>query len=447
MKGQRTSIYNSSGYTDTQDMFLAIPIVMVAAPVSAVGAAITPLAGFSNTMTLKPNFQTLIHSAELVGSGKTIHDVQSHIAIYNGFKMMSGMTTSDLAQWGSSLGLGNELESEKSAVWNATAAAAGTRQSGVGFCLNRAAVSATQGGSDTMNLVDATGQNAGAINKSLQRRMSRVIDTTLNNAGYNRIYGTSTANNLTLLTAEQLAREFKPYYTTVAGRGIWYDVAICPLKYLFSAMGSIGLTKRSDFVLRLYLNTGTLQVAITDAQLATQGLGAISTNTFQNAVPFTINHIPSANNGFPTATAATSLVCGVFVAKALPTSITCNGGQIDLSTGVGSHFLQSCRVYYSQVKLAPAIETSYALENRQKQVVYENVMFNQYNAIAPAQNFAQLVSSGVKDPLYCLIIPLIGPQTLTTFGSTVATLGLDNGNRLTIHVVEANHFPHYHSHR
>jgi DNA helicase IV len=59
-------IYNSSKFTDTSDLFVVLPITMVAAyAVASTGVIVAPLAGASNLCSIKTNFVNLIHQADL----------------------------------------------------------------------------------------------------------------------------------------------------------------------------------------------------------------------------------------------------------------------------------------------------------------------------------------------------------------------------------------------
>ena len=419
-----TSIYNSGQFCDATDLFLTIPICMTASFArSDTGATIAPVAGSSNLLTLKSNFQHLIHQIEIVANGKVVNDTQPFISLYENFKLLSSMSVNDLKQFGSSFGLGEEVDSEKSVVWSPVAGAY-TPQLGVGLCNNRPFLSSTLTGSDTQALLGlgGLGQNYGAVNKSLARRATRVVDTTLNNGGFNKVYGTSGANALTLMSATQLANEFKPYYTTSGNLMIWYDLAVIPLKYICDVVDKMGLVKKLDMILRLYLNTGSLVCAVANPNLTTLQYGAVSASTFANVVPFSVNLLTetSANGGIPALT--DRIVAGCFVARSPTTSIAVGAGSINLSGAV--HPMPACRTYYSLVKLEPSRALAYIEANREKQVVFENVIFNQYNSIPAGGTFSQLVQSGIKNPLGVCIIPLIGTGTLTTFGSA-NTIGFE----------------------
>jgi hypothetical protein len=413
-----TSIYNSGQFCDATDLFLTIPIVMTAA--TSGGAAFqAPVGGHSNLCTLKSNFQHLIHQIEIVSNGKTVNDTQPFISLYENFKLLSAMSVNDLKQFGSSFGLGEELDNEKSVVYTPLAAAY-TPQQGVGLCNNRPFVVNAGASAETQPYV-ALAQNTGVINKALARRATRVADATLTPANsFNKLYGTSTADGATIMTAAQLANEFKPNYQVIGNINIWYDLAVIPLKYLCDVVDKMGLVKKLDMILRIYFNTGSLSCTVANGNTGNLQYGAfVSTSTFANTCPFTVNHLigTAATGGLAAAT--TAITAGVFIARAPTTSITAGGVTVNLGLNVPNHPMPSCRCYYSLVKLEPSRALAYIEANREKQVVFENVIFNQYNSIGAGSSFSQLVQSGIKNPLGVCIIPLIGSGTITSTANGV----------------------------
>ncbi len=70
-----SSIYNSSGFSDSADLFLTIPIVMTLACASASDILAGPTGGFAMA-SLKSNYAHLIHQIEVVANGKSVQDMQ-----------------------------------------------------------------------------------------------------------------------------------------------------------------------------------------------------------------------------------------------------------------------------------------------------------------------------------------------------------------------------------
>ena len=78
------------------------------------------------------------------------------------------------------------------------------------------------------------------------------------------------------MTGAQLQNEFRPYYTTSGNYMFSHDFAVIKLNYLFESLNKIGLTKKLDAQLRLWVNTGTCMVRVA---------GADSVNLAYNMTP------------------------------------------------------------------------------------------------------------------------------------------------------------------
>ena len=97
---------------------------------------------------------------------------------------------------------------------------------------------------------------------------------------------------------------------------LWTDYAVIRLNPLFDSLGSIGLTSRADMFIRLYVNTGTLNVAVSTPNTATPGYSLTTTNNgFNGSCPFTVNYLPdtSANGGIPATVA--NITAGIYIPK------------------------------------------------------------------------------------------------------------------------------------
>lgn len=439
-----TSIMSSSDFVDASELVLTIPITMSAAICSATGAVQAPTAnvgGLSSLLTLKPNFQSLVHQVELVASGKTVNDNQSFISQFSGFRMLSQMSTNDLKQWGPTLGFGDTLDSEKSVQWQPVAGAYNP-QSGVGLCNNRAFLGplASGQGVENQSYIAATGNNTGAINTALARRMNRLVDSTAvtsaaTSAGsWNKIYGSGAgANGITIMTQTQIAQESRPYFSQVGSYLYWTDLAVLPLKYLIDSVDKLGLVKKLDLQLRFYLNVGTLVVPFSVGVSSVDNLqyNAPVQNTFQNTCPFTVNFLnaTAAAGGLPIGTATTGfIVAGCHIKSPPNTAIVIGSAPTTVNLNAGpapAHFMPSCRVYYPLIQLPAAREEEYILSNRAKQVVYETFIFNQYNVGSGTVggNFSQLIQSGIRNPIALILIPLIAGSTPATAGG--AAIGFE----------------------
>jgi hypothetical protein len=77
------------------------------------------------------------------------------------------------------------------------------------------------------------------------------------------------------MTPTQLNNEFRPYYTVQNVFMIWHDYAVIKLNYLFESLNKIGLTKRLDAQLRLWINTGTVNIAVGSVDTANHSYNLI----------------------------------------------------------------------------------------------------------------------------------------------------------------------------
>ena len=256
------SIYNSNGFVDSGDLYLTIPIVMTASFSTTAGVTVAPVSGNNALLTLKSNYQNLVHQIEIQADGKTVNETQPFVNVFQNFRMLSQMSANDLLAVSTSLGMSNVLDNEKSVQFNSGAGAA-AGAAGQGLCNNIPFVSSTTVGGE-FSPVEGSNQNKNCVNSTITKRISRIVDTTqtVGNSN-NKIYGTNIATSASfIMSATNLATEFKPYYTVVGNVMVWYDVAILPLKYLTDCMDKSGLTRKLSTIFRLYLNTGSLAVTV-----------------------------------------------------------------------------------------------------------------------------------------------------------------------------------------
>lgn len=449
------SIYNSATYTDLNDAFLTIPLVMEAVWVSNNAVATPPVAG-AGLLSIKNGFMNLVHQVEISSGGQVIQNMQPFTNVLKNVKFMSSMSATDLEQLSSSYGFADCLDGTSSQKWFTQAAQPGTAATavkgvfpGIGLTNNQAYLNGTDSytaaagpasySSDTQTV--AGPPNSFTVNPALQKRINRITSARSNlpslNAslagisalGGSNIYGDNQAatGQPVIMTASDLSQEFKSFYTVIGtganSKMVWYDTAVIPLKWLCDSMRAIGLTKKFDAQIRLYLNTGSLVTPVSfvdltgaSAALGFPQYGAATSSTFSNTCPYTVNTLPlpqtatAVGDGFVGTTATGNfLVSGLFVAKSPTTSISAGTASVDL--GGVTNPMPSCRLYYSQIKLEPSRALAYEQENRAKECVYEDFIFNQYSAIPAQGTFSQLIQSGIRNPLALCVIPLISTTT------------------------------------
>lgn len=405
-----SSIYNSSRFTDCNDLFVVLPIVMVAAfSTSTAGTLVAPVAGNVNLLTIKNNFIHLIHQADLTINGKTVEDVQPYLNIGKHFQMLSEMGAGDLETIGYSIGM-TETDNWKSKIYNGSTSATVTSKSGNGMTNNRPFVPAASfsGGAKDNNTL-TTNQFDKCVNTSIQQRLGRYTDTTAGNV--NGLFG-ATAASIANLT--QLKNDFTPTYEVLnTNYMVWTDYAVIKLSTVFESLQSIGLTRKADIFLRLYVNTGTINAAVSSPNTTAPGYSlTTANNSFTGTCPFTVNYLTeaSASGGIPNTTAF--ITAGLYLVK--PPATSFNG--INLANAGSSHSLPACRIYYSQITIQPALAEEYVMSNRGKKCIYRTIITNQYNNITAGGNFNQLISSGIVHPTGILIVPYVSSQATFSFG-------------------------------
>ena len=400
-----SSIYQSDAYTDVSDMYIVIPTCMVATVSAGATIGTAPTAGYG-LCSLKNNFQHLIHSMELVLNGKTIHDHQSFLNVYANFKMLSSMSPSDLKSNNTNFGMSPDVDNHKSMRFSTTAPANDSGLSGYGIVNNNAYQTSA-------SFQQTIPQNNGKGNDAILQRVNRVVDTTTNSS-FNNLFGTTG-----IMSLSNLGSEYKPYYTVQSNCMYWFDYAVINLKYIIDAIAKIGLVKKADLRLRMYVNTGAVQVTV-------QGAGAAGTTTyksfktsFANTCPITVNYISDivANGGM--ATTVTRITAGLYIGS--PPSTFNGGGDSTITISQISNPLTQCRLYYSNVKLDPNTETQYVNANRSKQIIYEKLIFASVLSVSSGGLIDKTISSSILNPIGLVIVPFVSKAGTSTL--LAASLG------------------------
>ena len=422
-----SALYNSSKFVDLSECYITLPIIMAAGFTTAAGAAVAPAAGHFSLLSLKSNFINLVHQGDLQVGRISIENTQPYLNVFQNFRMLSEMSQNDIKSLGSTLGFSDCLDSIGSASWNGLVAVTG----GNGY-VNNTPFPTGANGSDTQMTFGA--QNLNVVNKAIQQRVNKYVD--ISAANVNRIFGTAgvpTAGNVGNLMSSVaggvLNTELKCNYQVSNNIMNWSDVAVIKVGDIFDSMKQLGMLKKFDGILRLYLNLGSVQIAVTNPSAGgTTYLYGLATSSFTNTIPFTINNLL---NSLPATTAFITASCSLVRP---PTTNYVNGAN--LATSAVSNPMTSCRFYYSQITLNPELSVGFIEENRAKKIVYRTILSNQYNNVAVG-TFNQLINGGIKNLIGVLIVPMISsillgfPQSTNpfdTFGATYSPLQLTNVN-------------------
>ena len=395
-----SSLYNSSRWTNTNDMFVTIPIIMAMAIAPLNGApAVPPPSSAWALATLKSGYHHLISQADLQIDGKTVSETQPFLGTFTHVKLLSELSQNDLKSIGSVIGFSDVLDTPNSVIWNSSVTD-GDLTNGNGLTNNNVFGTTTQ-------TAASANQNTGVCNEAINKRALKVVDIT--KAGINKIVG---AGNIysELGDLNKLKAEYKSTYYVSGNYGYITDLAIIRLKDIFDCMNNIGIVKRFNGVLRLYVNTGSLHVTCnanntTDAGTANPNYKfSVSNSTFTNVCPFTINNLNSLGSVAGIPFAQKQLAVGLFIGKTLPT----NNNGINLAVTSVTHPQSSCRLYYSSIIMEPERALTYSRANQSKNVVFKNYYFNQINTVGAGNSYSQLIQSGITNPYALIVIPYIG---------------------------------------
>jgi len=196
----------------------------------------------------------------------------------------------------------------------------------------------------------------------------------------------------------------------------WHDYAVIKLNHLFESLYKIGLVKRIDAQLRLWVNTGTVNIVVGSVDTANLSYNLVpANNTFSATCPFMVNYFSIGTPGNSIVpTGVTSIVAGLYIARP-PTS---SFAGINLATSIVQHPLTNCRLYYSQVTVDPQKSIDYVQRNRNKKVIYRSFVTNSYTNITSGSSFNSLVNSGIVHPTAVLICPFIAANATSGFGDS-----------------------------
>jgi len=414
-----SNLFNSSTLIDTKECFLVIPTVTcVRLTNGAAAAAVAPASSAYAIASLKTSNTSIIHQIDLAVNGKTVTQLQPYSNLMYGFDLASQMSKDDLCMHGKIKGFSQQLDNPNSVIYTGNYGSP---------AVNLAWTSQTNGnavrGGSTPGLVNNSpwGQsnsvNTGQIGASSQVQYGAQNFGTVNGAIQERINNTTfvgpTSNNFstTLGNYQLYNNEFKPYSTIIGNDIIYYDYLYIKLADISGIMENIGLIRKFDAILRIYVNTGLITVA-GSAVGANSLLTFNGTSTFTNTCPITINSLGLTTNY--SASAFTDITASFTIGRSPNYAITTAGGASVNFQNTYSSQMQSTRFYYPNIVLDPLKMADYLSSQQSKTVVSKQFLYNTYTNIAPTASFSQLIQSGVKNIKAIIMIPLIA-QTVNLF--------------------------------
>jgi len=425
-----SNLFNSSQLIDTKECFLIIPTVTCVRLTNAgTAAAVAPSNNAFAISCLKTNTANIIHQIDLQINGKTVTQLQPYSNLMYGFDMATKMSKDDLVSHGKIKGWSQQLDNPNSMVYTgnyqggtlAYAAQTNGNQSNggstPGICNNQpwGAGNNTNGSQiATSQQIQYGPQNYGTINGALQERINNTafLGTTANNFG------------VTIASKNTYNQEFKPYSEINGNDIIYYDYLYISLADISGMMENIGLVRKLDAILRIYVNTGLITVSEQPINTNYSLLTYNGTSTFTNSCPITINSLGLTSNY--SANAFTDITAGFFIGRSVSYGITTAGGA---TVNFGANYqsaIQSTRFYYPNIVLDPLKMSDYLSSQQSKTVVSKQFLYNTYTSINAGASFSQLIQSGVRNIKAVVIMPLIA-QTVNGFSQFASPFDMCSG--------------------
>ena len=416
-----SNLFNSSTLIDTKECFLIVPTVTcVRLTNGAAGAAVAPSNNAFAIASLKTNTANIIHQIDLQINGKTTTQLQPYSNLMYGFDMATKMSKDDLVLHGKIKGFSQTLDNPNSMYYtgnyganNASALTFAGQTNGNqthGGSTPGIANNSPWGQGNTINLGQVASsqqlqygpQNYGTINGAIQERINTAafLGVTNNNFG------------ITIANANTYNQEFKPYSQIINGDIVYYDYLYIKLADISGMMENVGLIRKMDAILRIYVNTGLITVAESAVNTDYSLLTFDGTSTFTNSCPITINSLGLTTNY--SGAAFTDVTAGFFIGRSVSYGITTAGGAV---VNFGANYqsqIQSTRFYYPNIVLDPLKMSDYLASQQSKTVVSKQFLYNTYTNITPGASYSQLIQSGVRNIKAIIMMPLIA-QTVNGF--------------------------------
>lgn len=418
-----SNLFNSSTLIDTKECFLIIPTVTCVRLTNGNNAAaVAPASSAYAIASLKTSNTSIIHQIDLQINGKTVTQLQPYSNLMYGFDLASQMSKDDLCMHGKIKGFSQQLDNPNSVVY--------TGNYGPGSATNLAWDAQTGGnavrGGSTPGLVNnnpwgqANSMAAGQIGASAQLQYGAQNFGTINGALQERINNTTfigpTSNNFSTTFGNRILynQEFKPYSEIEGNDIVYYDYLYIKLADISGIMENIGLIRKFDAILRIYVNTGIITVARTAPAAAVNNslLTFNGTSTFTNTCPITINSLGLTANY--SAAAFSDITASFTIGRSPNYAIQTAGGASVNFTNSYSSQMQSTRFYYPNIVLDPLKMSDYLSSQQSKTVVSKQFLYNTYTNIVGGTSFSQLIQSGVRNIKAIIMIPLIA-QTVNLF--------------------------------
>lgn len=384
-----SNMAGQTDYSSFREGHMVIPLVVNLSSATG-GNGLT--ADFANAfaVSLKNSYASIIDSYTLTINGKTVKELTRFENMDVIYRIHSSFSKDDELNYGASIGYAKDTGSFEyySDVTNPN--------KGIGECAN------CWLNNTNAHPSVAFGYNGANSNEFYaDGRWKRMQTTSFTNT-------TALANSASIMKSQgNLTTENRNYCYNPNGEieVIWYMTAYIPLK-LFPIFKELPLMRGARVQLTVYTNTNCYA---TFGNLGGGNVGfsscAITTQNAQFPLqisPPQLVTVGQSGTGFNNITTAnTQYNVGIAIAKSHSTA---KAGY--------SHPISNCRLYIPTYQPSPSMalklsENGGLLRN----VVYNDLMFTQYNSITAGQNFTWALPFFITRPRYILILPFISANT------------------------------------
>lgn len=371
-----TSLSHSNKYLNYAEAYMEIPFVM-----SIQDSADASAAGVMNayTLGLKNGYYQLIDSVQVEYGTKNVIQSQNFLNFHTNFGLLTSMSQDNLKKDGSVIGFAPDSAGSYRYSNNVS-------KYGNGFINNAEDILAA----DKFAVPEI---NSGF----LQRRREQ---TAIYEGGYSGITTLSTKDKLS-----NLGHNF--FQTEGAGVSMiksWVITAHIRLKDLSDFFSKITLVKNGSLRITVNYNSCISKILVGDA-------GVVSIDSY--------TQLSGHTNPMLFGDSKTTSVCSNFGLAAVAGTIT---SQCNVSTsglGTAKSKLTSCRLYIPAYELSPTAEMRLLNKNPITSFSY-NDLYSYNFSVASGESFNQILSNGIVNPKYLVVIPFVRGTAGTTVFSANA---------------------------
>jgi len=413
----------SDRFTNPNEMFITIPIVMVAAADASNSGLAAGIGQLDYSMVFKNGAHQLINSMSVMIDNKECVSIVNNLQQYVSFKLNTSFSVDDV----SCLGLSTLFAIDNATSWQYNAVGTAVPQ-GEGFSNNLLSptFNSTLGSAASNKYGDAS--NFGAFQRSFATVRAGDANSKWNNVKTIANFQAESKNYITSTDA-----------TVATAYRVWYLTAQIRLKDICDLFDKLPLLRGFNCTLLINLNLGNCKITKTySSATSRQSLGGSTSAIAGNvsctgtALPFMVSTIGTDWNS----TTATEV--GVY-------SFGCYYGSVRASPVANQSYLNIpshpsgtvARLYGPLITLQPERALAYLSESKKKLVVYKDVLYFFSPNISANSPFNLQLAPSLSNIKDVLVLPHLSSATLgipeqqspfDTCPATTSPLSISNFN-------------------